>query len=475
MKKLRVSLVVAILVLSSIFTGCGQKGGDASNNVDNSAKKKFPGAVFLPEKGATIRVASPAGDRESGYADQLAKKFEEMYKEYDVKVEIVPDDGFQLEIDGPAGKAPDVFIVSNDKGNWYAGHLIMPIDPAIKAMDNNDIPKWGWDSFKYNDTYYGYPMTIQTTMLMYRKSLVPKEWKNENGELAVKSWNDLYAFNRGVKDGIYKDTSATHGIIYEVSNVYNSYGLLESYGSYLFKDGTDTFDLGFNIGDSYKGAKVMRDIAETMYDTHVTWETTNQIPGEMARGNFIGTLNTPNQIRNIVNQLVTQEVYSTEEEAYEDLGYMPLPVLPADGDIKTPLQEGEVTIPTKSMGGTTGGLISSFTQYPNASRLYIIFAAQTENVIEKGIATSLTPIRNSAYEGMTQGTKAMFEQTLDNKFIGMPTIPEMGQVWGPAQSVFNKFVDDHHDDSINFDLDDDIKAELEKLSKDIKDAITALE
>lgn len=468
--------VALVLIVALLATACSGNE-NTKEEKEETTQSSLPGAIFMPERDITLRVADSAEAVSSGYSEKLARAFEEEYKEYNIKVEVLTIGyDYQLELEAPAGKAPDVMEQASDKGRWYAGQLIMPVDPALIAYtDNQDIPRWAFDAFRYEGTNFGYPMYLQTSILMYRKSMIPEEWKNEEGELAITTWNDMYAMNKRIKDGAYTDSSLSHGIMFHAGNVYNTYGLLAAYGGYIFgEENTDVSDVGFGAGEAYKGARVIRDISETMYDTHITWEVANQIPSEIAQGNFLGTISTPNQITTIANQLVQNTSFATEEEALEDIGYMVLPNLPINGNIKEEVAI-EDTIPCPAMGGIQGYLVNSYTRYPNAARLYAAFAATSENMLERSVKVNLTPVRKSLYEDMTKGSKVTFEQSQEKRFLMMPTKSELSQMWGPAQAAIEKLVDDHHDDSIDFSADEDIQGLLDKLSQDIEDAISILE
>lgn len=459
---------LASLALSGLFlTACTNSDAPGSGT-------EFPGANYLPEQGARLVI----GEANEGLqaAEDYVKAFEEKYAEYDIKVEITQFSDQSFVLDAPAGKGQDLFICAQDRSQFYAAQLIMPLDPAIVAIENNqDIPQWAWDAFKYEGKNYAYPLTIQTTALFYRKSLVPAEWKDENGELNVKTWNDMYKLNIEINSGKY--AGLEKGIIAGMDNFYKNFGVLNAYGAELFGN-DDRLGTDLAAGEAEKGAAVIRDMASTMYEEVSNWEVYNQIANNIADGKFVGTIETPNKVLEIAQSLVTKGVFATQEEALADIGSMPLPMLPKSGDI-TSTTETEF-IPCPAMGGCTGVFINAYTQYPNASRLLASFITQEENQLNRAMKSALTPCRTSALESdsLPKYLKDVFLQAENNGLITTPTMAEMSQVWGPGGALLTKLTYNHVEGSKEYyqtaNTVDKIKGLLEKATNEINQAIEIL-
>ena len=138
-----------------------------------------------------------------------------------------------------------------------------------------EIPSEAWDAYQstMEGTEYTFavPVNVQEPLLYYRKDLLPENWQEEwdddkNGVPdMVENWADLYAFSAEIKAS---SNGTKFGYMKSLNDQYFAAGYFLSYGGYIFrKDETgafDTEDIGLSAGESYKGARIIRQLAAIM-------------------------------------------------------------------------------------------------------------------------------------------------------------------------------------------------------------------
>ena len=180
-----------------------------------------------------------------------------------------------LEKLGPAGYGPDVVYQANDVLMRYAlNKHIQPL-PVEEMEAYSQIPKEAWDAYRMlmgeAEYTFAVPVNVQEPLLYYRKDLLPENWQEEwdddkNGVPdMVENWADLYAFSAEIKAS---SNGTKFGYMKSLNDQYFAAGYFLSYGGYIFgKDETgafDTEDIGLSAGESYKGARIIRQLAAIM-------------------------------------------------------------------------------------------------------------------------------------------------------------------------------------------------------------------
>ena len=181
-----------------------------------------------------------------------------------------------LENLGPAGYGPDVVYQANDVLMRYAENKhIQPL--PVEGTDLYDaIPEEAWDAYRLSmgDTEYirATPVNVQEPLLYYRKDLLPDNWEEEwdddgNGVPdMVENWADLCAYSAQIKE---ESNGTKYGYMKSLNDQYFAAGYFFSFGAYIFgvdeETGEyDTTDIGFSAGESYKGARIVRQLAGIM-------------------------------------------------------------------------------------------------------------------------------------------------------------------------------------------------------------------
>lgn len=208
---------------------------------------------------------------------EVLDAFNEEYAEYGIEAVDANIGSFtDLEKLGPAGYGPDVVYQANDVLMKYAENKNIQPLPVEDLEVYSEIPEQAWDAYQ---SYFGteeytfaIPVNIQEPVLYYRKDLLPENWEtewddNKNGiPDMVEYWTDLYAFSAQIK----ADSGGNnYGYMKSLNDQYFAAGYFISYGGYIFGQDEETGeynteDIGLSAGESYKGAKIIRQLSSIM-------------------------------------------------------------------------------------------------------------------------------------------------------------------------------------------------------------------
>lgn len=444
-------LLLTTVLCAGILAGCGEK----EQNASGSAAAADLSAIYSGEleRDVTIRVLENDTAIEQGYFQELIDAFNEKYAEYGiVAVDANMDQYSNLADDGPYGYGPDVLYQANDVLMKYVeGKHIYPI-PAEKLECFSQIPENAWSAYKADidgATYYmGVPVNVQSSMLFYRKDLLPEDWEttwDKDGNKIpdmTENWNDMYRYSKE----IVERGEGKYGYVRSLYDVYFSSGFLFSYGGYVFGDhNTNADDVGFAAGDAEIGANVLLQQAGLMYDGCIDDSITVNAPSKMADGTYFATMTTPDVYTLYLKELVLaykaqgMDADAAQTLAEENLVMADVPMLPASGDLT---EENPELIPLKAMGGVNGYAISVYTKAPNACLAFVEFAASYDMVMKRNELLGIVPARNDAAAAVG-GTAEIIYKNLDaGNIVVMPSIRAVEQIWTPAQTFFQDLAKD---------------------------------
>ena len=496
MKKL-ISMMLVLTMVLALFAGC-DGNEDPSGSIDtsdlyNQVMARFNGEL---EQGAVIKVLENDTAVELGYVDALIEAFNEAYKDKGIRAERMNIDQYSdLATDGPYGYGPDVWYQANDILMKYADNQhLLPL-PIYDMECYAEIPQSAWNAYATEmngETFYcGIPLNVQSGMLYYIESMLPDNWEaewdvNSNGTPDFfETYTALYAYSETCKQGGEK---TQYGYLDETVDTYFMSGYLFTYGGYVFgKNGTDASDIGLAAGESYKGARMIQQWAGQMNNTEVLDNTFSSAAYQyLADGVMLCTITTPDVSRMFIRSMVSTGNW-TEEEAKADLKMITVPRLPVSADLTadkwqdTITNMDELTVETTMMGGINGYGISAYTQYPNASLAFIEFATSYEQAVLRNQYLGVAPARADAADTIskTDATVGILFDRLDRGLISiMPAITEIGQLWTPAESFLIDLSTDPYraerGEARLYETDEQIKAGLERLVTQIRDAIETL-
>jgi arabinogalactan oligomer/maltooligosaccharide transport system substrate-binding protein len=432
LKKLLV-LTAAVSMVASI-TACGSKttnnGGNAAatnapanNAATNNAGTEGNAAAgeIVPEDGATLTVWESKEERP--FTEEIAKQFTAKYN-VPVKIEEVPgpDQVTKLTQDGPSGLAADVINIPHDNlGKAASASLVLPNDIFTEQTkaENTEASIVG---STFDGELYGYPRAAETYALYYNKSLVKE---------APKSFDDVLTFSKTFTD----KSKNKYGIMWEVGNLYYNYLFIASTGGYLFGDnGTNKDDIGLNTDGAVQGLTAFAKLREALPIK------SGDINADIKRSLF----NSGDVAMDITGPW---ELAGYKEALGDNLGIAPVPTV-----------DGKTAI---TFSGIKIYAVNSFSQYPNAAKLYAHFATTKDAQLLLNKMIGSVPTNKEALEDPQikddPYVSAFAEQAKNSQ--PMPSIPEMGNVWSPVNAALPEI----------WDKNADPKAAMDKAVQQIKD------
>ena len=482
----RLTALLLSSVIISTMTGCSDSG------VETSA-----------DEAITLRILENDTAKQEGYLDVLINAFNEAYKDKGIQaVDANMEEYSDLAANGPYGYGPDVIYQANDKLMTYAEDKhILPLD--IEEFDCYEyVPEEAWDAFNINidgETYCcGIPVNIQEPMLFYREDKMPENWQtewddNSNGVADFfENWNDLYAYSKYLRD---TDASANkdsqYGFMSSFNNLYLNGQFLFSYGAYVFGENADgtlnSEDIGLSKGNSVTGLSALRQMAALMNEGCIDDTITMNRYEKIADGTYFCAVSTPDTYSLFVEKLALK--YENEglseadakAKAIENLKMVELPeLMPADGDLTKNSEEmsGSDWVETVVMGGVNGYAISSYTEHREACVEFINFATSFEMIQNRMDMLGIAPTRSDVAEASGGVTDTIFESLSEGNIYLMPSIKAVDQIWVPAQTLLGDIAKDPFREAAGeqpkYSSQQEIKKAIEKVDKDIYDAIYTL-
>ena len=478
-------LILVALSALTILASCGGSSEGGSNS-NGGVFAKFDGEL---ERNVTIKILDTDQAKKSGFLQESMKEFNEAYKEYGIKAVDANIDAYgDLAQNGPYGFGPDVIFNAHDQIMKYvAGKHVTPL-PMNKIPDLDQYPEEALKAYRStiggNEYTFGVPFFIQTPMLLYRQDALPEDWKttldkDQDGRPDMfETWNSLYSWAKKVKE----DSNGKQlGFMYSMQSPYFSSGYLISNGAYYFgNNDTDTKDIGFSNGESWKGAKMIKDLSTLMDETCQDNSASSSNPTNLAKKKVISCLITPDVYENYVKSLALEyeskgmNKEEAKKKAKENLVLTVSPEFPVSGDITNP-NETEFK-PTRTMGGISGYGISSYTKYPVASLEFIKFCSTKAMALKRHELEGIAPVRNDAASEIGGLSNTLFNLLKDKTMYIMPSNDALPQAWGPLQNAFTDLAIDafRKDNQVKYKEKEDFVKLLEKVDQDIYDAINTL-
>lgn len=488
MKREMTALLTAGTLCVGLFCGCGGSGqgegtpGQPGGTVDLS--NIYSGEL---EQNVTIRVLENDTAIEQGYFKELIEAFNAKYAEQGiVAVDANMDQYSNLADDGPYGYGPDVLYQANDVLMKYVeGKHIYPI-PAESLECFPQITENAWNAYRTNvngvSYYMGVPVNVQSSMLYYRRDLLPEDWEtawDKNGNKIpdmAESWNEMYRYSREILDR----NEGRYGYMRSIYDVYFSSGFLFSYGGFVFGDNNINPDeLGFSAGNAEVGANVLLQQAALMNEGCIDDSITVSAYSRLADGTYFATMTTPDVYTLFLKELrLAYQAQGMEEAeaqklAEENLVITEVPRLPASGDLT---EENPELIPLKAMGGVNGYAISAYTKAPNACLAFVEFATGYEMMLRRNELLGIVPARSDVAEAAGGVSKILYDNLDAGNIVVMPSIRAVEQIWTPGQTFFEDLAKDafRPEGEKKYRTLEDIKKGLSAVDTQIYDAIHTL-
>ncbi|MFD3246018.1 extracellular solute-binding protein [Rahnella aquatilis] len=338
--------------------------------------------------------------KSSGIADAV-KDFE---KENNVKV-VVQETPYaqqteKLRLDGPAGIGPDVVVIPNDQlGTAVVQGLLAPLT-LDKALLASFTPS-AINAFQLKGQTYGVPKAVETLVLIYNKDLLPQ---------APATLDEYYTFSKTER------AKGKYGLLAKFDEVYYAYGAMASMGGYIFgkdaKGEINVEDIGLNKPGSIEAITYLKKFyADGLFPAGIVGD--NGL-------NAIDSLFTEKKAAAVITGPWAFQPY---EAAGINYGVKALPLLP----------NGK---PMSSFLGVKGYAVSTYSKQKPLAEKFITFINQPKYAKVRYEVTkeipALTVLVNDPMIKNDEKANAVAEQS--TRATAMPGVPEMQEVWGPANN-----------------------------------------
>ncbi|SDG84959.1 arabinogalactan oligomer / maltooligosaccharide transport system substrate-binding protein [Vibrio xiamenensis] len=334
--------------------------------------------------------------------DEAKQAFE---KKYDVTINVqeLPYGGQveSLRMDGPAGTGPDIINLPHDQiGSAVVQGLLTPLQVDKSVLDT--FTPSAIQALTYEGQLYGIPKAVETVVMVYNKDLLPE---------LPKTMDELFDVSKQFR------AKGDYGLLAKWDEIYYSYGIIKAMGGDIFgkkADGSDDPNkLLLNNDGAVKGAEyVQKFFTEGLFPSGIVGDSGL---------NAIDSLFTSQRAAVVQTGPWSFQPY---KDAGINYGVAPLPVLPNG----------------KHMGsfmGVKSYSISTYSKNKDLALKYIEFINNYDNAKRRFELTGEVPAVKALIDDPiikdNEGARAVAMQA--QYATPMPSIPEMNEVWGPANSA----------------------------------------
>lgn len=415
MKKVFSMFLVSVMALSLVACGGKEATTDPvdpapvedveTDDTETDDTEEVEGSGLVPEEGAELIIWESEGP-EKEWIEFVAEEFE---NEYGVKVTYetvgTVDAEERLAQDGPAGVGADIFGAPHDHlGSLIAAGLVQENTNTGDRI-KNDFMEAAYEGVSYQGTVYGYPIAIETYALFYNKDIFPD---------APASYEEIVE-----KAGEFNNPDLNeYAFMWDIANAYYSHSFIANGGGYVFgQGGTDKDDVGLDSAGAIAGAEDMLALKEIL-PVNTADASTEIIEGLFDEGKVGAIIDGPWAV-------------DGRKESGVDFGVAPLPIM-SNGEAQS------------SFSGIRVLWVSAFTEFPNASKLFLEYATSDEMLLKRfEMTTQIPPVK----------ALAEADEIKDNEFVApfleqakvatpMPSISQTQYMWDPYGAAFGSMWND---------------------------------
>ncbi|TXG80337.1 MAG: maltose ABC transporter substrate-binding protein [Thermomicrobiales bacterium] len=306
---------------------------------------------------------------------------------------------YQTEV--ATGGGPDLLIGPADwTGELASAELVMPLDGLVSADALSQYVPAAVDALKFDGQLYGLPESIETVALYYNTDLVPTPPAN-SAELVQMS-GDIAAANAG-----------TYGFAL-FSNFYHPAGYLFGWGGQLF---TPENTSALNSPETVSFLTWLKDLTS---QPGVTYQNDDGAISSLFKEGKAGmVINGPWAVADYQSALGADKV-----------AVAPLPIISENGDAPAlPFLGVKQIMVNSNLDEAQAALATQFAEFFTGAEVGQILADSAGHLpANTSVDVSANPIASAFVAQAANSTP-------------MPTIPQMGQVWTPAQDMIGKVLD----------------------------------
>ncbi len=412
------SLLLAGVMTAGMLTGCGQDGqnaadntvaalGDtaATDNVTDEEVQQEAAQESTEEQNSDTQTSGEAvtitawHDNDEAMMNALADIINEKLANENImlRFEKKADVTGQIKLYGTdAANGPDMYLFAHDSlGGFAEMGILEPVGNLIDADKEKDLIPMTIEAASYKGEQYLMPVYYETLLFMYNKEL----W---NGDVPTTT-EELYDYmvdNTDVNVG-------TYALVNQHSTSYNVAPFINGFGGYIIdKDGNP----GLNVQATKDAISYNKKFAELQADGDY-----NTVTALFNEGKAAAIIGGPWLVSGI-------------KEAGIDLGIKSL--------CDFTLPNGEVMTPYSGVQ-CLGVLKYAAESKKEALTRVLEVLAEPEVGITLAKEFNCAPANSKSYEDADVAANEMIlamEKSAE-KAVPMSNIPEMGVMWGPAESL----------------------------------------
>ena len=358
------------------------------------------GTVHAQDSGKITLWHGWTGGEADTLNNQILPAWKEAHPDIEVNVLAVPFDQLKnkYQTEAATGGGPDLLIGPADwVGELAAAELIAPLDDVVPADTLAAYLPSAVDALKFDGKLYGLPESIETVALYYNKSMVPT---------APASTEELVQMSADINSA----DSSKYGFAL-LSNFYHPAGYLFGWGGQIFDDTNHSaFDEAGTI--SFLGW-----LKELTGNPGIYYQ--NDDGG-------ISSLFKEGKAGMVINGPWALADYQSALGA-DNVGVAELPVISENSEAAPKPFLGVKHIMINSNDeGDQAALALQFAEFFTGAEVGKILADSAGHLpANTGVDISDNPIASAFVAQAANSTP-------------MPTIPEMGQVWTPAEDMIGK-------------------------------------
>lgn len=404
-----ISLLTACALVLGTLSGCGKSAQtDGSAAEINAANESAAGQNQETQPESQQEEAQPAGepititawhDNDEAMMDALAAVVNSALEGENItlRFEKKSDVSGQIRLYGTdAANGPDMYLFAHDSlGGFAEMGILEPVENLIDPQKEADLLPMTLEAATYKDVQYLMPVYYETLLFMYNKDL----WEGD----IPSTTDELYDYMAA-----HTDTGAgTYALVNQHSNSYNVAPFINGFGGYIIdkegNPGLDTQEMKDAIVYNSKFAALQ---ADGDYNTVTTL---------FNEGKAAAIIGGPWLISGI-------------HEAGIDLGIKSLCdfTLP-NGGVMTPYSGVQCL----------GVLKYAAESKKDAITRVLEVLAEPEAGIILAKSFNCAPANSKAYEDseVAENEMILAMEKSAQKAVPMSNIPEMGVMWGPAESL----------------------------------------
>lgn len=290
-----------------------------------------------------------------------------------------------------AGKGPDVFCWPHDRtGEWAKAGLLSPVQPRKALYD--ELEPSTWQAFRYQGRYWGYPIAIETTGLIYNKALVGKP---------PATWDALFALDKDLQQ------RGKHAVLWDYNKSFFTWPMFAGAGGVIFgRDAQGDFDPR-QVAVNNEGALAAGRTLERLIKD-----------GAMPRGARYSEMESSFARGEIAMMVSGPWAWDNARKAGIDIGVAPIPaVIPGK--------------PSKSFVGVLGCMISAPSKNKDIAREFIeqhLMRPASLKVLDADVPIGV-PANKAFYAELS--VNPLIRASMENARAGepIPNIPEVGRFW----------------------------------------------